>query len=168
MSAAPSGRRKRPRSAASIFQGSRTSPHGRDSERRGSGSDSAYQIQRTLDDCKMVGTPGRLAVVFYLPRALPAQAAVPLLAPPWLFPSRAVALFFIPQSPPGCCPAPQLAAVPKLEDESCGEPAAGQGAEPGAWTVLREQESSPRAHTAKQLELVIGRSVQVHTQTWAR
>lgn len=64
MSAAPSGRRKRPRSAASIFQGSRTSPHGRDGERRGSGSDSAYQIQRTLDDCKMVGTPGGLAVAF--------------------------------------------------------------------------------------------------------
>uniref|UniRef100_A0A8C3RBX9 Regulator of G protein signaling 7 binding protein n=1 Tax=Cyanoderma ruficeps TaxID=181631 RepID=A0A8C3RBX9_9PASS len=65
MSAAPSGRRKRPRSAASIFQGSRTSPHGRDSERRGSGSDSAYQIQRTLDDCKMLVQEFNTQVALY-------------------------------------------------------------------------------------------------------
>ncbi|NXP39652.1 R7BP protein, partial [Leiothrix lutea] len=65
MSAAPSGRRKRPRSAASIFQGSRTSPHGRDSERRGSGSESAYQIQRTLDDCKMLVQEFNTQVALY-------------------------------------------------------------------------------------------------------
>ncbi|TRZ14358.1 hypothetical protein HGM15179_012755 [Zosterops borbonicus] len=65
MSAAPSGRRKRPRSAASIFQGSRTSPHGRDSDRRGSASDSAYQIQRTLDDCKMLVQEFNTQVALY-------------------------------------------------------------------------------------------------------
>ncbi|XP_037981831.1 regulator of G-protein signaling 7-binding protein isoform X1 [Motacilla alba alba] len=65
MSAASSGRRKRPRSAASIFQGSRTSPHGRDSERRGSGSDSAYQTQRTLDDCKMLVQEFNTQVALY-------------------------------------------------------------------------------------------------------
>ncbi|KAM4752484.1 regulator of G-protein signaling 7-binding protein isoform 3-T3 [Cyanocitta cristata] len=65
MSAAPSGRRKRPRSAASIFQGSRTSPHGRDSERRGSGSDSAYQTQRALDDCKMLVQDFNTQVALY-------------------------------------------------------------------------------------------------------
>ncbi|NXS15159.1 R7BP protein, partial [Mystacornis crossleyi] len=65
MSAAPSGRRKRPRSAASIFQGSRTSPHGRDSERRASGSDSAYQTQRALDDCKMLVQDFNTQVALY-------------------------------------------------------------------------------------------------------
>ncbi|NXT68159.1 R7BP protein, partial [Chaetops frenatus] len=50
---------------ASIFQGSRTSPHGRDSERRGSGSDSAYQTQRTLDDCKMLVQDFNTQVALY-------------------------------------------------------------------------------------------------------
>ncbi|NXF92979.1 R7BP protein, partial [Eubucco bourcierii] len=65
MSAAPSGRRKRPRSAASIFQGSKPSPHGRDSERRGSDSDSAYQTQRDLDDCKMLVQEFNTQVALY-------------------------------------------------------------------------------------------------------
>ncbi|XP_068279660.1 regulator of G-protein signaling 7-binding protein isoform X1 [Nyctibius grandis] len=65
MSAAPSGRRKRPRSASSIFQGSRTSPHGRGSERRGSGSESAYQTQRALDDCKMLVQEFNTQVALY-------------------------------------------------------------------------------------------------------
>ncbi|NWR59469.1 R7BP protein, partial [Bucorvus abyssinicus] len=65
MSSAPSGRRKRPRSAASIFQGSKTSPHGRDSERWGSGSDSAYQTQRALDDCKMLVQEFNTQVALY-------------------------------------------------------------------------------------------------------
>ncbi|KAM7077844.1 regulator of G-protein signaling 7-binding protein-like [Ciconia maguari] len=65
MSSAPSGRRKRPRSAASIFQGSKTSPHGRDGERRGSGSESAYQTQRALDDCKMLVQEFNTQVALY-------------------------------------------------------------------------------------------------------
>ncbi|XP_051644286.1 regulator of G-protein signaling 7-binding protein [Manacus candei] len=65
MSAAPSGRRKRPRSAASLFQGGKTSPHGCDSERRGSGSDSAYQTQRVLDDCKMIVQEFNTQVALY-------------------------------------------------------------------------------------------------------
>ncbi|NXW11282.1 R7BP protein, partial [Fregetta grallaria] len=64
MCSAPSGRRKRLRSAASIFQGTKTLLHGRDGERRGSGSESAYQIQRALDNCKMVGTTNGLALIF--------------------------------------------------------------------------------------------------------
>uniref|UniRef100_A0A8C9F6G6 Regulator of G-protein signaling 7-binding protein n=1 Tax=Pavo cristatus TaxID=9049 RepID=A0A8C9F6G6_PAVCR len=60
MSSAPSGRRKRPRPAASIFPGSGSSPRGRDGERRGSGSEGACQNQRALDDCKTVGTAGGL------------------------------------------------------------------------------------------------------------
>ncbi|XP_075302860.1 regulator of G-protein signaling 7-binding protein-like [Opisthocomus hoazin] len=35
-------------------QGSKTSPHGHDGEHRSSGSESAYQTQRALDDCKML------------------------------------------------------------------------------------------------------------------
>ncbi|KAK2521119.1 Rgs7bp [Columba guinea] len=71
MSAAPSGRRKRPRSAASIFQGSKTPPHGRDTERRGSSSESAYQTQRALDDCKMV-----VVFVFQLVQEFNTQVAL--------------------------------------------------------------------------------------------
>ncbi|NXI44195.1 R7BP protein, partial [Galbula dea] len=62
MSSASSGRRKRPRSAASIFQGSKSSPHGRDTERRGSGSEGAYQ---TLDDCKMLVQEFNTQVALY-------------------------------------------------------------------------------------------------------
>ncbi|XP_075302857.1 regulator of G-protein signaling 7-binding protein-like isoform X1 [Opisthocomus hoazin] len=54
MSSALSWCRKRPRSASSISQGSKTSPHGHDGEHRSSGSESAYQTQRALDDCKML------------------------------------------------------------------------------------------------------------------
>uniref|UniRef100_A0A8B9FR05 Regulator of G protein signaling 7 binding protein n=1 Tax=Amazona collaria TaxID=241587 RepID=A0A8B9FR05_9PSIT len=65
MISAPSGRRKRPRSAASVFQGSRTSPHRRDSERRGSSSDGTYQTQRALDDCKMLVQEFNTQVALY-------------------------------------------------------------------------------------------------------
>ncbi|NXI95482.1 R7BP protein, partial [Psophia crepitans] len=58
-------RRKRPRSAASIFQGSKTSPRGRDSERRGSGSESACQSQRALDDCKTLVQEFNTQVALY-------------------------------------------------------------------------------------------------------
>ncbi|XP_030323411.1 regulator of G-protein signaling 7-binding protein [Calypte anna] len=65
MSSAPLGRRKRPRSAASIFPGSRTSPHGRDSERRGSGCEGAYETQRALEDCKMLVQEFNTQVALY-------------------------------------------------------------------------------------------------------
>ncbi|XP_040977321.1 regulator of G-protein signaling 7-binding protein-like isoform X1 [Aquila chrysaetos chrysaetos] len=65
MSSAPSWRRKRLCSAASIFQGSKTSPHDRDGERRSSGSDSAYQTQRALDDCKMLVQEFNTQVALY-------------------------------------------------------------------------------------------------------
>uniref|UniRef100_A0A8B9ZMU3 Regulator of G protein signaling 7 binding protein n=1 Tax=Anas zonorhyncha TaxID=75864 RepID=A0A8B9ZMU3_9AVES len=66
MSSAASGRRKRPRSAASIFPGSsRTSPHGRDSERRGSGCEGACTTLRALDDCKMLVQEFNTQVALY-------------------------------------------------------------------------------------------------------
>ncbi|NXO00043.1 R7BP protein, partial [Rhinopomastus cyanomelas] len=65
MNAAPSGRRKRPRAAASIFPGSRTPPQGSDSERRGSGSDRACRTQRALDGCRMLVQEFNTQVALY-------------------------------------------------------------------------------------------------------
>ncbi|XP_031464078.1 regulator of G-protein signaling 7-binding protein [Phasianus colchicus] len=65
MSSALSGRRKRPRPAASIFPGSGTSPRGRERERRGSGSDGAFPNQRALDDCKTLVQDFNTQVALY-------------------------------------------------------------------------------------------------------
>ncbi|XP_054040128.1 regulator of G-protein signaling 7-binding protein-like [Rissa tridactyla] len=66
MSSTPSWRRRRPRSAASILlQGSKTSPHGRDCQRRSSVSESAYQTERALDDCKMLVQEFNTQVALY-------------------------------------------------------------------------------------------------------
>ncbi|KAM9591453.1 regulator of G-protein signaling 7-binding protein-like [Morphnus guianensis] len=44
---------------------SKTSPHDRDGERRSSGSDSAYQTQSALDDCKMLVQEFNTQVALY-------------------------------------------------------------------------------------------------------
>uniref|UniRef100_A0A8D0HFG3 Regulator of G protein signaling 7 binding protein n=1 Tax=Sphenodon punctatus TaxID=8508 RepID=A0A8D0HFG3_SPHPU len=65
MSSAPNGRKKRPRSAGSIFQISKTPLHSRDCDRRCSGSESAYKTQRALDDCKMLVQEFNTQVALY-------------------------------------------------------------------------------------------------------
>uniref|UniRef100_A0A8D0E3Y1 Regulator of G protein signaling 7 binding protein n=1 Tax=Salvator merianae TaxID=96440 RepID=A0A8D0E3Y1_SALMN len=66
MSSAPNGRKKRPRSAGSIFQISKTPLHGRDGERRGSASEGAPKTQRlALDDCKMLVQDFNTQVALY-------------------------------------------------------------------------------------------------------
>ncbi|XP_062984084.1 regulator of G-protein signaling 7-binding protein isoform X1 [Elgaria multicarinata webbii] len=66
MSSAPNGRKKRPRSAGSIFQISKTPLHSRDCERRGSTSEGAPKTQRlALDDCKMLVQDFNTQVALY-------------------------------------------------------------------------------------------------------
>ncbi|XP_003215883.1 regulator of G-protein signaling 7-binding protein [Anolis carolinensis] len=67
MSSAPNGRKKRPRSAGSIFQISKTPLQGgREAERRGSASEGAPKTQRlALDDCKMLVQDFNTQVALY-------------------------------------------------------------------------------------------------------
>nr|XP_056704044.1 regulator of G-protein signaling 7-binding protein [Euleptes europaea] len=65
MSAAAQGRKKRPRSAGSVFPGGKTPLHGRDAERRGSASEGARKPQRALDDCKMLVQDFNTQVALY-------------------------------------------------------------------------------------------------------
>ncbi|CAI5787514.1 Hypothetical predicted protein [Podarcis lilfordi] len=66
MSSAPNGRKKRPRSAGSIFQISKTPLHSRDGERRGSASEGAPKTQRlAVDDCKMLVQDFNTQVALY-------------------------------------------------------------------------------------------------------
>ncbi|CAM5145031.1 unnamed protein product [Natator depressus] len=65
MSSAPNGRKKRPRTAGSIFQISKPPLPGGDGERRGSGSESSYKTQRALEDCKMLVQEFNTLVALY-------------------------------------------------------------------------------------------------------